>query len=460
VRKEGGTAGPLEAFQGFVEALRREGMRISAAETVEAFRALDAVDLANRSAVRSALRLTLVKTHADRDRFDKTFDRYFAPVALPGEGKKKGRGAAGGAESAERRSGRARAGEGGPVPPPESLREEEKRRAGRAPAPEPGRPPSPSATRREPRRAGILPRLRERAEKAGRKAPRVVLSARTEPERERRGDAGSDPAGLPRTPLKETRLRPVSREEEAALTAAVPRLLAALPPSPVRRQGPGARGRIWMRRAMRRSLATEGVPFSLPLRTPRLDGPTPLFLIDVSHSVRRAAGLFLMLASETIRRSARARILLFVDRPVDVTAEMRSWLRRREGEPDFADFLRGLEERGRLRLDAPSDYGTAFHRLLDDPGARLGPRTALVVLGDGRTNRFDPLPWAFEEIAGRAGHVLWVAPEPHGEWGTEDSALEAYLPHCHLVFEAAELLDLGRAISALGSLAARGTPSR
>jgi uncharacterized protein with von Willebrand factor type A (vWA) domain len=459
VRREGGTAGPLEAFQGFVEALRREGVPISAAETVEAFRALDSVDLANRAAVRSALRLTLAKTHADRERFDRAFERYFAPAVRTGDGKRKGRDAGGGAEAAERSHGRTRAGEGGATSPPDKRTETEKRRTGRAPAPDHGRPPSPTAPRRESRRAGILPRVRERAERAGRRAPRVILSKATEPERARYGGAPADRAGTPRTPLTATRLRPVTREEEAALAAAVPRLLATLPPSPIRRQGPATRGRIWMRRAMRHSLATEGVPFRLPLRAPRVEGPTPLFLIDVSHSVRRAAGLFLMLAAETIKRSARAKVLLFVDRPVDVTGELRSWLRGREGEPDFAAFLQGLEERGRIRIDAPSDYGTAFHRLLNAPAARLGPRTALVVLGDGRTNQFDPLPWAFEEVAGRCGHVLWVAPEPHAEWGTGDSALEAYLPHCQLVFEATELLDLGRAVSALGSLAGR-TSSR
>jgi uncharacterized protein with von Willebrand factor type A (vWA) domain len=107
------------------------------------------------------------------------------------------------------------------------------------------------------------------------------------------------------------------------------------------------------------------------------------------------------------------------------------------------DDLRGLN------LTAPSDYGRAFHALSRSRLRPGGRNTALVVLGDGRTNRFDPQDWSFEEIASRCGAVLWLVPEPLARWGTGDSALGEYLPHTDIAVEARDLSGLARGVSEL-----------
>ena len=76
----------------------------------------------------------------------------------------------------------------------------------------------------------------------------------------------------------------------------------------------------------------------------------------------------------------------------------------------------------------------------------LARDAVLVVLGDARTNRFDPLPWAFEEIASRARRVLWLVPEPRARWGTGDSALPRYLPFCDVAVEARDLEGLAHGV--------------
>ena len=81
----------------------------------------------------------------------------------------------------------------------------------------------------------------------------------------------------------------------------------------------------------------------------------------------------------------------------------------------------------------------------------MGRDAVLVVLGDGRTNVFDPLPWAFEEIAGRARRVLWLVSEPRVRWGTGDSALGAYLPFCDVAVEARDLEGLARGVRELAA---------
>jgi uncharacterized protein with von Willebrand factor type A (vWA) domain len=105
----------------------------------------------------------------------------------------------------------------------------------------------------------------------------------------------------------------------------------------------------------------------------------------------------------------------------------------------FAEVVDGLRA---LNPKAPSDYGTAFHALRNP---RLRPRgrdTVLLVLGDGRTNRFDPLPWAFAEVARDCKAVIWLAPEPCARWGTADSALPAYANSVDVLVEATDLAGL------------------
>ncbi|MBZ5641047.1 MAG: VWA domain-containing protein, partial [Acidobacteriia bacterium] len=174
------------------------------------------------------------------------------------------------------------------------------------------------------------------------------------------------------------------------------------------------------------------------------------------------------MATEFVKTGRDARILAFVDRPVDATRAVAAWARRgrrpapldsgvlgvaphaprpalrgrRRGEGiergglSFADLIESLPG---LNLEAPSDYGRAFHALLHSHLRPGGRDSVLVVLGDARTNRFDPLPWAVEEISRRARAVLWLVPEPRSRWGTADSALADYLPHADAVVEARDL---------------------
>src|SRR6185436_10475377 len=161
----------------------------------------------------------------------------------------------------------------------------------------------------------------------------------------------------------------------------------------------------------------------------------------------------------------------FVDRPVDATAAVAAWRRgprlghgttspgrsRSRSTPrpgdgirprgvSFADLLEGLTV---LNLEAPSDYGTAFHALGASWLRPRGRDTVLVVLGDGRTNRFDPLPWALDDLARGCRGVIWLVPEPRARWGTSDSALPRYLPSVDLVVEATDLDGLARGLGEL-----------
>ena len=274
-----------------------------------------------------------------------------------------------------------------------------------------------------------------------------------------------------RDPERRDLARRMTTEEEREVAREIPRVVHALRLRVSRRLARARAGRPWLRQALRDNLKHGGVPFVIPYRAPKRKTTRVVLLVDVSFSVARASGLFLLMAAEFVELGRRALVLAFVDRPVDATAAVSRWTRgahrgpgtqpavprpRRRGarpgdgivskDVSFADVLDGLKE---LNLEAASDYGTAFHALCV---SRLRPRgrdTVLVVLGDGRTNRFDPLPFALEDLSRGCRAVLWLVPEPRSRWGTADSALPKYLASVDLVVEAMDLQGLSRGLGEL-----------
>lgn len=423
----------LPALARFVEALRAEGVEVSPAELLDAARAAEAVGPEDRRRFRGALAAALAKDRRRLVLFDRTFDRFFAPP--PRAPRKKGKERAGAGEGGGRTTA---LGEGPPRKSPPKRDPEDRRETVRR-ALEGTRPGSS-------RREGRLRRASMRREEASPRGPT--------PHR-------------PEDPLRRELKRPMATEEERRLAALVPRLLEEIRRKGSRRLVRARRGRLFARRVFRENVSRGGVPFVLPYRRRKPRPAKVVLLVDVSHSVARAAAFFLSMALSFLEAGRRARVVLFVDRPVDATAALARWARGRAAAPparrgkragtragegiarggvSFADLLEGLPD---LDLGAASDYGRAFHSLLASHLRPTGRDTLLVVLGDGRTNRFEPIAWTLEEIGRRSGAVLWLVPEPESRWGTGDSALGAYLPHADLVVEAADLSGLARGVAEL-----------
>ncbi|MFQ5896600.1 MAG: hypothetical protein ACE5JJ_12425, partial [Nitrospinota bacterium] len=108
------------------------------------------------------------------------------------------------------------------------------------------------------------------------------------------------------------------------------------------------------------------------------------------------------------------RAYFFVDRPVEAS-HLLAQLARAPARAEVLERLAGgLPE---LNLLALSDYGRVFFEVLKRERRRARKNTLLLILGDGRTNRFDPCPWALEELKGVVRRAVWLVPEPRAEWG-------------------------------------------
>lgn len=446
----------VPAIARFADALRREGVSLSPAELIDAARAVESVGLETRARFRIALAATMAKDPRARAVFDRVFDAYFTPppraVRAGGE-----RGRGGDAGDPRRGAGSGRSGLGSPHRRRETA--DDSRRSSAEAVRTVARFGSRSeAGRSSVRRALEMMRARGpgtttgRPSAAGGVVPRVA---------ERAGGSRADP-------LRRDLSGSLTEADERALARLVPKLIDALRLREGRRMRASRRGRLWPRRLFRRSLASGGVPFVLPMRRPRPRPTRVVLLVDVSWSVARAAGYFLWMASSFLEPGRRARVVAFVDRPVDATDAIRRWSRagrfprfptgaatRRRRRPSTGvvraagTFTEVLDSLPGLNLDAPSDYGRALHGLLRSHLRPTGRDTVLVVLGDARTNVFDPLSWTLDEIGKRTRAILWLVPEPASRWGTGDSALGAYLEHVDVVVEAADLDGLARGVARL-----------
>lgn len=179
-------------------------------------------------------------------------------------------------------------------------------------------------------------------------------------------------------------------------------------------------GEIDLRKTLRRSMSTGGVPIDVVLKKPHPARPELVVLCDVSGSVAGFSHFTLMLVSALRNQFSRVRVFAFIDTTDEVTELFGP-------ESDLAVAVQRItREAAVYTRDGHSDYGHAFSSFLDGwPGA-LSPRSSLLVLGDGRNNYRNPQVELLSRMVDAARHAHWLNPEPKHLWGSGDSAVPRY----------------------------------
>lgn len=204
-------------------------------------------------------------------------------------------------------------------------------------------------------------------------------------------------------------------------------------------------GRLNMRRTVRSSMRTDGVPFHLMVDKPVPERVRLLILADVSLSVRPITAFTLRLAQAMRHRTSRCTVLAFVDRPVDVT----DLLARSTGDDALASVLAAPE----LDLEASSDYGRTLEELLTTHGSKVTSRTSVLIVGDGRCNGLPPRVDKLKELARKVHRLAWVTPEHPRYWNQASCSMGDYAEVCDCVVTARDARalierapDLGNAL--------------
>jgi uncharacterized protein len=238
------------------------------------------------------------------------------------------------------------------------------------------------------------------------------------------------------------RARPetVDEDERGRLEEALRRIGRSLDGALTSRKRDTPRGRVHPGRTMRRNMRYDGVPFRPVTVTRAEDRPRLLILTDVSLSVRSTARFTLHLVHGLQSLFGQVRSFAFVDEPTEIT----ELFAEHPLEKALGLVFDGLPAGGLLDVDANSDYGQTFERLLADHSFALGRRTTLVVLGDGRGNGNAAKAEVFEEITRRVRRTLWLTPEPRYSWGLGACDLPLYAEYCDRVQVVADLAGLRR----------------
>ncbi len=96
-----------------------------------------------------------------------------------------------------------------------------------------------------------------------------------------------------------------------------------------------------------------------------------------------------------------------------------------------------------------TDLGYSLENFVHDYMDTVDNRTTLIMVGDGRNNFNNPRIDLFRTMARRSHRALWLNPEPPLQWGTGDSDMLQYAPYCDMILKVSTLAELTAAVDRL-----------
>jgi len=457
---------------GLVDELRSVGIGVSVGEHLDAARALAAIGLQDKEAVRAALQCALVKRAEQLETFNLLFDLYTAGGRRPGAD------LVAAMTDAELRDALRAAAGAGDAQLMRLLADEFVRRFAGL---QPGSPVAGVLATIAVNQAADLDRIR--AELAGDEAgggggagpgsgglagrlreagaDRAVAAFRAELRGAiRRAMVADRGARAVRASMRvrlaeDIDIVAASASELEAIAAAigplVQRLTHVLAQLAIRRKRT-----LSIRRTMHLAMGTGGVPFRLATEPARPPRPEIVVLADMSGSVAAFSRFTLDLLVAMDSRLSRLRVFSFVDGLAEITGlvrEARAAGRRLDAREAAA---------GAIRHSGSSDYGFVLREFARLHARQLTRRSVVLVVGDARSNYGDPATGAFAEIRERAGQVYWLNPEPRRYWNDGDSVIARYAPMCAQVRECRTLRQIADFVESLtvGDIAGRGRSGR
>ncbi|MBI3913152.1 MAG: VWA domain-containing protein [Chloroflexi bacterium] len=454
----------------FVNGLRAAGVRISLAESADAFRATEHIGIIDRGMFRAALRATLVKDSVDVPTFERLFPLYFGsggpPMFDPNQElssddinklKDAVRDLLGDDDRLQQLLRYLLEGAN-------PTREEMERLANQAGVPLARHPYQQQwLTRRMLRQLGLdeefqelMAQLFQKLEQMGMSREAMQRLAQIAEENLQRLEEqfeqyvgmqiAQNAAKQPRErqtfrgpDLMNRSFSSLNEREIAELRNQIRRLASRLRSRAALRQRRGKRGALDSKRTIRANLRHASIPIELKHRRRHLK-PKLVLICDISTSVRAVVEFMLRLVYELQDQIHSARSFVFIDDIRDVSAE-------------FAQHRPEIAVQKVLDDNPPGYYNTnlgyALTHFCKEHLGTVDHRTTVIILGDGRNNYASPRLDSFQEIKKRARKVVWFNPENRRQWGTGDSDMLVYEPLCDSVHIVGKLAELAEAIDHL-----------
>ena len=235
--------------------------------------------------------------------------------------------------------------------------------------------------------------------------------------------------------LAETKLTAVEPEEMRSMEALVKRMAKRLATRYSRKRHRAARGKLDVRKTIRKSMGYGGVPFDIVWKTETIEKPKIVAICDVSRSVQAAAQFMLLFLYSLNEVVEKLEAFAFSDR----LTRVGDILDEEQLDAAIAAIIKKIGFR-------PTDYGRALLDFAEQHRDELDRHTTIIILGDGRSNYANPRLDIMREISHRSRAVIWLNPEPETYWGQGDSRMNDYARFCHVAKVCNTLNQLERII--------------
>jgi hypothetical protein len=453
-----GAPSPSEPLRRFFQVARGAGLRVSAAEGIDAARAVDLVGFDDRTILKDTLGLILAKTPEEKDLYDEAFELYFKRDAFAGKDEPDDH-----ADGAMPQHGLQVGGDGMGGSGGQSLGQllESDDRAALAAemekaAREAGVENIRFFTQKNLYARRILDRMGLRGLERDMEAMRQtgapehlsraqVLEGKVDQLRDAVRDfverslllyARGETEKFREELLKSARLSNIERRDMDRMRVLVRQMAKKLATRYAKTRRRRLRGQLDTRRTLRRNMGWGGIPFITVWKQKRIEKPRVMVLCDVSGSVAAMSGFLLMFLYALNEALSDIRSFAFAGSLIEVSEIL-------EKEPVEQAISKIMQTIGY----GSSNYGNSFADFEDGWMQYVNNKTTVIVLGDGRGNRTDPRTDVIGRLSQRCKRIIWLNPEYRSAWGTGDSDMYRYAPFCNLVTVCNTLRHLERVIT-------------
>jgi len=222
------------------------------------------------------------------------------------------------------------------------------------------------------------------------------------------------------------------------MNEAVTRLAQRLKNRLAVRRRKASRGRFDVKKTLRRNLQFGGIPFHIELDRRQKTKPQVIVLCDISDSVLNASRFMLQFVYSVQDLYSKVRSFVFVSDIGEVTQLFE--------EHDIQQAIETALRGDVVDVYSHSNFGRAFELFYRDFFPAVTGKTTVVIIGDGRNNYNRPSEWVLREIQHKAKRLVWLNPENRMTWGVGDSEMPRYLPYCDIAEECRNINQLYKVI--------------
>src|SRR5437867_8639356 len=204
------------------------------------------------------------------------------------------------------------------------------------------------------------------------------------------------------------------------------------------RRKKAARGRFDVKKTLRSNLQYGGVPFHIRLDRRKKTKPQVMVMCDISDSVLNASRFMLQFVYSIQDLYTKVRWFVFVAEIGGVTKLFE--------ENDIQTAVEAALKGDVIDVFSHSNFGRAFEQFYKNFFAAVNGKTTVLIIGDGRNNYNRPNDWVLREIQQKAKQLIWLNPESRMTWGIGDSEMPRYVPYCHVAEECRSINQLYRIV--------------